>query len=110
DSDPRLVNYVQQVDEIDLKLAEMSDVGEKSPDALKLQRRKGALEKKIEERRASLLATLHAAKVEELEGRLRSSEQYMKELEEAIAAIKQDLGEMTYQMGQYLTAKDEEKT
>jgi hypothetical protein len=110
EADPRLMNYVQQVDEIDLKLAEMPDVGEKSPDVLKLQRRKAALEKKIADRRESLLATLGTAKVEELEGRLRSSENYMKELNESIAQLKQDLGDLTNQMSQYLTAKDEEKT
>jgi uncharacterized protein involved in exopolysaccharide biosynthesis len=34
----------------------------------------------------------------------------LKGINEQIAQAKQDLGDLTYQMSQYLTAKDEEKT
>jgi len=104
--DPRLAGYVQQIDEIDLKLAENGDKVE----AERLAKRKLVLQKKADERAAELAASLGAARSDELNNRLATDTKSLAQLKESIAMTKQELGDLTYELNQYVTAKDEEKS
>ena len=109
DQDQRIDRYLQQLDEIELKLAEMADEGDNPTDLARLKKRKAALAKKIEGRRSELLTNLHAARTDELEARLDSIQQRSKGLNDPVNQAKQDLGDLTYQLTQYLSAKEEER-
>ncbi len=106
DKDPRLNNYLGQIDEIDLKLAKS---GASAEDAARLQKRKSALEAKAKQRRDDLAALLLQAKTESLQNTIDTAGQTLADLKPRLNQAKQELGELTYQMSQYLSAKDEER-
>src|SRR5205823_2849810 len=103
--DPRLAGYVQQIDEIDLKLAENGDKAE----AERLAKRKLVLQKKADDRGAELAASLGAARADELNNRLATDTKSLAQLRDSIAMTKQELGDLNYELNQYVTAKDEDK-
>ncbi len=106
EDDARLNRYIQQIDEIDLTLAEQTSP---EPEVKRLERRKAALEAKAAQRRKELETSLRKATVDRLTAQLDSQEQAIEKLDEQIKQSKFTLGDLIYQMTQYLTARDEEK-
>lgn len=107
DKDPRLNDYIRQIDEIDLKLAEG---GASSDDAARLQKGKAALEAKAKQRRADLSALLSQAKIESLQNTIDTADQTLADLKPRLTQAKQELGELTVQMLQYLYLTNEVKS
>jgi len=105
--EPRLESYLREVDSIDLTIAEYEDNA--SAEVAKLSRRKSVLQKKLEQRRAQLVAELDAARTAELELKIKTMQDCLTQLDREIGQGKQDLGDLTYQMTQYLVAIEEEK-
>ena len=105
EQDPRLNGYVQQVDEIDLKLADGSVAG---PEVTRMEKRKAVLKEKIGERRNEMTANLRGARLRSLKDKIEADTQARDLLNKEIGMAKQDLGDLNYQLGQYQNAKEEE--
>ena len=87
-----------------------SNLGKEHRNVISLERQLEVTRKKLEDTQASARAKATAAYIEQLKGAAEAATVAVKGVNEQINQAKQDLGDLTYQMSQYLTAKDEEKT
>jgi len=87
-----------------------ASLGEDNPRVKSLKVQIDDMTEKLNNTTASVRARATSGYIERLKGAKDSAELAVKGINEQINQAKQDLGDLTYQMSQYLTAKDEEKT
>ncbi len=107
--DQSLMAYKQIADQADAQLLENSSrLGPDHPLVKQLQRRKEVAQQKLESARAEIKASIRATLVEELRSQAETAQQAYDRVAKQVQTVKQDLGDLSNAMSQYLTRKDEE--
>jgi capsular exopolysaccharide synthesis family protein len=96
--------------QIDMQLSANLSFGEEHNIVKGLKHQKEQLQDKLDNKIAEVRAKETASYIEMLRSAKEAGEMALKGITDQIGQAKQDLGDLTYQMSQYLTAKDEEKT
>jgi capsular exopolysaccharide synthesis family protein len=94
----------------DMSLAAVSSQGQNSRQFRSIQSQHDDLQKKLEDAIASVRAKKTAAVLEQLRQQKETTQSQYDAIEERVKAAKEDLGQLTNAMSEYLTAKDDEET
>jgi capsular exopolysaccharide synthesis family protein len=96
--------------QLDSNLAAVTaSLGPEHKMVISLKHQRQEMQHKLEDAIGAARASQTAAYIEMLRAAQESSQVALKGISDQINQAKQELGELTYQMSQYLTAKDEEK-
>ncbi len=99
----------QQLLTIDMQLSSNQALGSEHRAVTSLKHQKEQLAERLENKISEVRAKETASYIEMLRSAKEAGEMALKGISDQITQAKQDLGDLTYQMSQYLTAKDEEK-
>jgi capsular exopolysaccharide synthesis family protein len=110
DRDQEIQALKQQLMSIDMAISQqVTSLGAEHRAVQSLKKQKEVTEQKLDNTLSRVRAKETAGYIEMLRGAKESAEVALKGITDQINQSKQDLGDLTYQMSQYLTAKDEEK-
>jgi capsular exopolysaccharide synthesis family protein len=108
--DPDVQRAKAMIDNLDMRLGEMADLGEKNKLVVNTHKMRDEQQRKLENATAAVRAKTTAAIVESFRSQKEQTEAQLKAIADKVDASKADLGDLTYAMNQYLTIKDDELT
>jgi capsular exopolysaccharide synthesis family protein len=104
---PMVMNWEQNIHELDVQINSMK-VGPDHPWHKELQARRDSAQNKLDEIRATQRATNTVLYIDQLRGAVAGSQQELDAVNKQIEKIRSDLSDMTNDLTDYLTKKDDE--
>jgi tyrosine-protein kinase Etk/Wzc len=108
--DPDILNFRQTLVGVELRLQEMlSKYGPEYQGVQSVQRQKEYFQRKLNDRKAELVASNSAQMIETLRSQVSAIKDKLKAVNDKVQGIKKDMGDISNQMATYLTLMDEQK-